>query len=40
MSCGIGLNNFGRGHRTLEHNRKSQLFDSSFYWKLGYNLHL
>jgi len=37
---GVGLGLFSRGHRALGTNRKSQFFDSSFWWKLGYNLIL
>jgi len=31
---GVCLGLFGRGHRALGPNRKSQFFDSSFSWKL------
>jgi len=34
---GIGLSLFGPGYRALGASAKSQLFDSSFYWKLSYN---
>jgi len=34
---GVGLGLFGRGHLDLGPNCKSQFFDSSFYWKLGYD---
>jgi len=37
---GIDLDFLSRGHWALSPNRKSHFFDSSFYWKLGYNLSL
>jgi len=34
---GIGFGVFGPGYWSLGLNHKRQFFDSSFYWKLGYN---
>jgi len=34
---GVGLCNFGRGHQALGVKTKSQFFDLSFSWKLGYH---
>jgi len=40
LFVGDGLCSFGRGHRTLGASTKNEFFDSSFYWKLDYNVSL
>ena len=37
---GVGFRSFGSGYLAVGPNCKSEFFDSSFYWKLGYNLSI
>ena len=38
VMSGVGLRIFGWDYLALGLNHKRQFFDSSFYWKLGYNV--